>query len=119
MAAATKKEGTIAEKLDALFELQKIDSEIDRIRTIRGELPLEVQSLEDEIIGLNTRVSKINEEIKEIETEIADRKIAVKEAEGAIAKYKEQQNKLTFIYRDKKTSYVYLQNNRSQHIDFY
>ena len=69
MAAATKKEGTIAEKLDALFELQKIDSEIDRIRTIRGELPLEVQSLEDEIIGLNTRVSKINDEIKEIETE--------------------------------------------------
>ena len=67
MAAATKKEGTIAEKLDALFELQKIDSEIDRIRTIRGELPLEVQSLEDEIIGLNTRVSKINDEIKEVE----------------------------------------------------
>ncbi len=92
MAAATKKEGTIAEKLDALFELQKIDSEIDRIRTIRGELPLEVQSLEDEIIGLNTRVSKINDEIKEIETEISDRKIAVKDAEGAITKYKEQQN---------------------------
>lgn len=92
MAAATKKEGTIAEKLDALFELQKIDSEIDRIRTIRGELPLEVQSLEDEIIGLHTRVTKINDEIKEIETEIADRKLAVKDAEAAIAKYKEQQN---------------------------
>ena len=92
MAAATKKEGTIAEKLDALFELQKIDSEIDRIRTIRGELPLEVQSLEDEIIGLHTRVSKINDEIKEIETEIADRKLAVKDAEAAISKYKEQQN---------------------------
>lgn len=92
MATATKKESTIAEKLDALFELQKIDSEIDRIRTIRGELPLEVQSLEDEIIGLNTRLSKINDEIKEVETEIADRKIAVKDAEASISKYKEQQN---------------------------
>ena len=60
-ATATKKEVTIAQKLDALFELQKIDSEIDRIRTIRGELPLEVQDLEDEISGLNTRVGKIND----------------------------------------------------------
>ncbi len=91
-ATASKKEVTIAEKLDALFELQKIDSEIDRIRTIRGELPLEVQDLEDEISGLNTRISKINEEIKELETEISDRKIANKDAEAAIAKYKEQQN---------------------------
>ncbi|MEN9303895.1 MAG: hypothetical protein RL264_2324 [Bacteroidota bacterium] len=91
-ATAKKKEVTIADKLDALFELQKIDSEIDRIRTIRGELPLEVQDLEDEIGGLNTRVSKIGDEIKELETEIADRKIASKDSEAAIAKYKEQQN---------------------------
>ena len=91
-ATATKKEVTIAQKLDALFELQKIDSEIDRIRTIRGELPLEVQDLEDEISGLNTRVGKINDEINELETEIADRKIASKDAEAAILKYKEQQN---------------------------
>ena len=91
-ATATKKEATIAEKLDALFELQKIDSEIDRIRTIRGELPLEVQDLEDEISGLNTRIAKINEEIKEVETEISDRKQASKDSETAISKYKEQQN---------------------------
>ncbi|MFZ9587748.1 MAG: zinc ribbon domain-containing protein [Crocinitomicaceae bacterium] len=91
-ATATKKEVTIAQKLDALFELQKIDSEIDRIRTIRGELPLEVQDLEDEIGGLSTRVGKINDEIQELETEIADRKIASKESEAAIVKYKEQQN---------------------------
>ena len=91
-ATATKKEATIAEKLDALFELQKIDSEIDRIRTIRGELPLEVQDLEDEISGLNTRIAKINEEIKEVETEISDRKQASKDSETAITKYKEQQN---------------------------
>jgi predicted nucleic acid-binding Zn-ribbon protein len=78
--------------LDALFELQKIDSEIDRIRTIRGELPLEVQDLEDEISGLNTRVGKINDEIQELETEITDRKMASKDSEAAIVKYKEQQN---------------------------
>jgi predicted nucleic acid-binding Zn-ribbon protein len=91
-ATATKKEVTIAQKLDALFELQKIDSEIDRIRTIRGELPLEVQDLEDEISGLNTRVGKINDEIQELETEITDRKMASKDSEAAIVKYKEQQN---------------------------
>lgn len=90
--AATKTEATVAEKLDALYELQKIDSEIDRIRTIRGELPLEVQDLEDELLGLETRISKIDEEIKELETEVLDRKNATKDAETAIAKYKEQQN---------------------------
>ena len=91
-AAATKTEATVAEKLDALYELQKIDSEIDRIRTIRGELPLEVQDLEDELEGLETRIAKIEEEIKELDTEISDRKNATKESETAIAKYKEQQN---------------------------
>ena len=91
-ATATKKETTIADKLDALFELQKIDSKIDSIRTIRGELPLEVQDLEDEIGGLNTRIGKINDEIKDLDTEISDRKIASKDSETAITKYKEQQN---------------------------
>lgn len=91
MATAAKKETTVAEKLDALYELQKIDSEVDRIRTVRGELPLEVQDLEDEIEGLETRIAKIQEEIKEVETEISDRKNASKDAELAIGKYKEQQ----------------------------
>lgn len=89
---ATKKEVTVAEKLDALYELQKIDSEIDRIRTIRGELPLEVQDLEDELHGLETRINKIAEEAKDLDTEVVDRKNAIKDAETAIAKYKEQQN---------------------------
>lgn len=89
---ATKKEMTIAEKLDNLYNLQKIDSEIDRIRTIRGELPLEVQDLEDEMEGLNTRIAKIEEDINTIDTEISDRKNSNKDAEAAIAKYKEQQN---------------------------
>lgn len=92
MAGATsKKEVSIADKLDALYELQKIDSEIDRIRTVRGELPLEVQDLEDELEGLDTRFKKLQEELKELEQEVSDRKIAVKDAETAIAKYKEQQ----------------------------
>lgn len=89
---ATKKDATIAEKLDSLFELQKIDSEIDRIRTVRGELPLEVQDLEDELAGLDMRIEKLEAELKEMETEISDRKNANKDAEAAIAKYKEQQN---------------------------
>ena len=91
-ATATKKEVTIADKLDALYALQMIDSEIDRIRTIRGELPLEVQDLEDEIIGLETRIEKMSDELKGLETEISDRKLASKESELAIAKYKERQD---------------------------
>ncbi len=91
-ATATKKDISVADKLDALYQLQKIDSEIDRIRTIRGELPLEVQDLEDELSGLGTRIAKIQEEIKELETEIQDRKNATKDSELAISKYKEQQN---------------------------
>ena len=90
--AATKKEVSVAEKLDALFELQKIDSEIDRIRTVRGELPLEVQDLEDELIGLETRLKNIQDEIKSVEQEALDRKNAMKDAEAAILKYKDQQN---------------------------
>ncbi len=92
MATASKKEISIADKLDALFELQKIDSEIDRIRTIRGELPLEVSDLEDEIGGLETRVGKIQDEINELENEITERKNASKDSESAITKYKERQN---------------------------
>ncbi len=91
-AKASTKETTIAEKLDALYALQKIDSQIDKIRTVRGELPLEVQDLEDEIEGLETRIKKMQDEAKELETECADRKNAIKEAEAAIAKFKEQQN---------------------------
>lgn len=91
---ATKKEVSVAEKLDALYELQKIDSEIDKIKTVRGELPLEVQDLEDELEGITLRITKGQEEIKEMETEISDRKNAVKDSELAISKYKEQQGKV-------------------------
>jgi len=90
--AATKKEASTAEKLDSLYDLQLIDSEIDRIRTIRGELPLEVQDLEDELEGLNIRIAKLEEEIGSFDLEVSDRKNGNKDAETAIAKYKEQQN---------------------------
>ncbi len=91
-AKATTKEITIADKLDALFALQAIDSEIDKIRTVRGELPLEVQDLEDELEGLDTRVKNLQDELKELETEVSDRKMATKDSETSIIKFKEQQN---------------------------
>ena len=91
-AKASTKEITVAEKLDALYALQKIDSKIDKIRTVRGELPLEVQDLEDEIEGLDTRIKKMQEEAKELDTEVSDRKAAIKDAEAAIVKFKDQQN---------------------------
>ncbi len=89
---ATKKEQTVAEKLDNLYALQKIDSEMDRIRTVRGELPLEVQDLEDEVEGLDQRIEKLQNEVKELETAISDRKNSSADAVTSIAKYKKQQN---------------------------
>ena len=87
-----KKEMTVAEKLDRLYKLQLIDSEIDRIRTVRGELPLEVKDLQDELEGLSTRLVKMEDEIKSLELDISNRKNANKDSEASIAKYKEQQN---------------------------
>ncbi len=85
-------EATVEERLQALYDLQEIDSKIDKIRTIRGELPLEVQDLEDEVAGLQTRVEKSEESIKSLETEISNKKIMITESEAAIKKYKERQN---------------------------
>ena len=89
---ATKKDQTVAEKLDSLYSLQLIDSEIDRIKTVRGELPLEVQDLEDEVEGLDNRIEKMQEELKTLETDVSDRKNSSKDAETAIEKYKKQQS---------------------------
>lgn len=87
-----KSASTVAERLDALSNLQRIDSEIDRLLTVRGELPLEVEDLEDEISGLQTRINKLTDELNEIETEISDRRNAQKDAQAAILSYKEKQN---------------------------
>ncbi len=88
---ATKVENTIEAKLRALYDLQKIDSQIDKIKQVRGELPLEVQDLEDELEGLRTRLVKLKEEVKEMDKNISDRKNAKEEAKGLIKKYEEQQ----------------------------
>jgi predicted nucleic acid-binding Zn-ribbon protein len=82
------------EKLKALFHLQTIDSEIDKIRIIRGELPLEVQDLEDEIEGLETRVNKLSDDLKDTENTIAEKKNLIKDAQALIKKYEGQQGKV-------------------------
>ncbi len=82
---------SISDKLKALYELQIVASEIDKIKTLRGELPLEVQDLEDDITGLKTRIGNYEEDIKTLETSISNRKTAIKESEALIAKYSEQQ----------------------------
>ena len=82
----------ISEKLRALFELQTVATEIDKIKMLRGELPLEVQDLEDDIAGLKTRISNYEDDIKNLDTSISNRKTAIKESEALIAKYTEQQN---------------------------
>ena len=69
---AKKTEITVEEKLRALFDLQLIDSRVDEIRNVRGELPLEVQDLEDEVAGLNTRLDKLNTDLETIEENIKD-----------------------------------------------
>ena len=76
--AKAKSSTTVAERLEALANLQQIDSEIDRILTIRGELPLEVEDLEADIEGLEKRVEKLTVELKDIETEISNRKKMLK-----------------------------------------
>lgn len=83
---------SIEQKLEALYTLQQVDSKIDKIRAYRGELPLEVQDLEDEVAGLETRINNFQEDTKKFNTEIANYKIKIKEAEALIKKYEDQQN---------------------------
>jgi predicted nucleic acid-binding Zn-ribbon protein len=92
--ADDKAEVPIEEKLKALYELQQIDSHIDKIRTIRGELPLEVRDLEDEIAGLETRMTNFTEEVKNMEDGITEKKNAIKDAQALIKKYEAQQGKV-------------------------
>ncbi|MGB0424243.1 MAG: zinc ribbon domain-containing protein [Flavobacteriales bacterium] len=87
-----KKTATPEEKLRALYDLQVIDSKIDRIRIVRGELPLEVEDLEDELEGLKTRAEKIEQEMASVESMISDKKNAIEESKALIKKYEEQQN---------------------------
>lgn len=89
--AKAKVEATVEEKLKALYKLQSVDSQIDKIQIVRGELPLEVEDLEDEIVGIETRVAKSQEEIQKLVDEVAEKKNIVKDALLSIKKSEEQQ----------------------------
>ncbi len=86
-----KKELTVEEKLRLLYDLQLIDSKIDEIKNTRGELPLEIQDMEDEIQGLHIRKEKISKAIEEQKDEIKKRELSIEEAKELMARYTQQQ----------------------------
>lgn len=90
--AEDKGDSAIEKKLRALINLQQIDSQIDKIRIVRGELPLEVQDLEDEIAGIQTRIENYANELSAVEEAIAERKNAIKQCQVLIKKYETQQS---------------------------
>jgi predicted nucleic acid-binding Zn-ribbon protein len=85
-------EVSVEQKLVALYSLQQIDSQVDKIRIIRGELPLEVQDLEDEIIGLETRTENFKDETVALEKSVKEKQASIKESQNLIKRYEEQQN---------------------------
>ncbi len=87
-----EQELTVEEKLRALYELQTVNSKIDNLRILAGELPQEVKDMGDEIEGLKTRLTNIENSIKEYETGISDHRVRIENANAAISRYKEQQN---------------------------
>lgn len=89
---ATKTEVTVEEKLRTLYDLQLIDSRIDEIRNVRGELPLEVEDLEDEVAGMNTRLEKLKADLEVIEDQIKEKKNNIEESKTLIKKYSTQQD---------------------------
>jgi len=88
---AKKVEFSVEDKLRALYDLQLIDSRIDKIRSVRGELPLEVEDLEDEVAGLEVRISKIHDELDECTEEIKSKQNTTEHAKSMIKKYNDQQ----------------------------
>ena len=88
---AKKKEVTVEQRLRALYDLQLIDSRIDEIRNVRGELPLEVRDLEDEVAGLNIRLDKLVSNLEGVDNDITSKKNAIEESKALIKKYSEQQ----------------------------
>ena len=108
-----EKELTVEERLKALYELQTLLSEIDRIKTIRGELPLEVQDLEDEIAGLETRIQKYKAEVDDLRAQTVKKKHDIEQAKALIDKYTEQQNNVRnnreFDFRSKEIEFQNLE----------
>ena len=88
---------SVEQKLKNLYQLQTTLSEVDRIKTLRGELPLEVQDLEDEIEGLTHRIAKFNEELEDLHTDIANKKAKINEANSAIERYKQQLDRKSVV----------------------
>lgn len=96
MAAKIKEkiDASVEGKLKSLYQLQLIDSKIDRLKTVRGELPLEVSDLEDTVLGLETRLKNVEEEVAELETTLNEKKQAIKDFQANIKKYEQQQGKV-------------------------
>ncbi len=89
--AAEERDLDVEQKLVSLYALQQVDSAIDRIRTLRGELPLEVQDLEDDVAGFTARIEKMTAEIAEVQQNITERKAAITDLKAQIKKYEKQQ----------------------------
>ncbi|HEX3385132.1 MAG TPA: C4-type zinc ribbon domain-containing protein [Mucilaginibacter sp.] len=87
-------EQTVEQKLKALYELQTIHTKIDKIRQVRGELPMEVADLEDDVEGLETRIQKIKNELDDLEDDIVTRKNLIRDAQANIKKYETQLNEV-------------------------
>src|SRR6476620_1450162 len=88
--ANVKQEFSVEEKLSSLVQLQKVESKLDEIHILKGELPMEVADLEDEIQGLHSRQLRIEEEINGITEFIAQKQEAIKEAQALVKKYEKQ-----------------------------
>jgi uncharacterized protein len=104
---------SVEDRLRALYSLQMVDSEIDKIKTLRGELPLEVQDLEDEIAGLETRLGNLRDEVSTLEKSVQKKHTEISESEALIKKYEEQQknvrNNREFDSLSKEIEYQYLE----------
>ena len=87
-------EQSVEQKLKALWTLQSIHTKVDKIRQVRGELPIEVADLEDEIAGLDTRIEKIRTDLDDLEDSIVNRRNMIKDAQAAIKKYEGQLNEV-------------------------
>src|SRR5450759_3799273 len=97
-AKSHESEISVEERLRALYGLQLVDSEIDKIKTLRGELPLEVQDLEDEIAGLETRLGNLKDEVGNLEKSVVKKNNEITDAEALIKKYEEQQKNVLFVF---------------------
>ena len=112
MATSKETELTVEERLKTLYQLQKLLSEVDRIKTLRGELPLEVQDLEDEIEGLQTRLKNCDDQVAELQADIEQQHKTIDQAAAMIDKYTKDQdnvrNNREYDYLTKEIEYQQL-----------